>query len=78
MTMTQRGWFLLDWIVEAWIKRCPHNDRDVAADILEGCSQDTVVKYCRRCGAIRHQFVGQQRPTEWRIPRPTWCEGTRP
>lgn len=58
--------WLLDKIIDWWLQKCPHDGRDVAADILEG-DGPTQVKYCRRCGAVRREFE-----KEWRRPRPLW------
>lgn len=60
--------YLADWLADQWQQLCVHDDRDVAADIMEG-GGETEVKYCRRCGAVRRSFDG-----EWRRPRPLWCE----
>ena len=57
---------LADWLVDQWLKRCPHDGRHVLADLMEG-DGGTQVKYCRRCGAVR---LGFER--EWRRPRPLW------
>lgn len=44
---------MLNWLVEWWMRRCTHDDRDVAADILEGEWDQGRVCYCRRCGAVQ-------------------------
>jgi hypothetical protein len=63
---------MMDYIIEWWLKRCPHDDGHVAADILEGAERDTTVKYCNRCGAVRINY------SEWRRPRPLWYRNTKP
>jgi hypothetical protein len=55
---------MLDWVVDWWMARCPHDRGDVMADLMEG-EGETEVKYCRRCGAVRRSFE-----KEWRRPRP--------
>lgn len=65
----------INWLVEKWVRACPHDGGDVAADILEGCSKDTVVSYCRRCGGVRLWYVGQPKPYEWRLPQATATYG---
>ena len=60
---------LIDRIINRWIRSCPHDSNNVAADILEGCG-DIKVKYCRRCGAVRPEYA-----SEWRRPRPLWFPG---
>lgn len=65
---------LLDWL----LARCEHDD--VTADITEGAlahpsgsSGMHSLQWCRRCGAYR--FAGDaQYKSEWRRPRPLWCE----
>jgi hypothetical protein len=57
---------IIDWLVDRWLRACPHDGSHVAADILEGGS-DVEVKYCRRCGAVR-----PENSSEWRRPRPLW------
>lgn len=59
---------ILDWLVDKWLKACPHRDEHVATDILEGSGRPfQEVKYCRRCGAVM-VLPG----IEWRRPRPLW------
>jgi len=57
---------LLDWAVDWWLRKCPHDGRNVVADLLEG-DGPTQVKYCRRCGAVKREF-----DHDWRRPRPLW------
>jgi hypothetical protein len=42
---------IIDYFVDWWLTRCPHDGQNVAADLLEG-SGNVRVKYCRRCGAV--------------------------
>lgn len=49
--------FLEDVILARLQRRCDHPANMVAADILEGCADGIVVRYCRRCGAVK---------TDWR------------
>jgi hypothetical protein len=57
---------IIDLLVDLWIRRCRHDSRHVAADILEG-SANVEVKYCRRCGAVRPSYS-----REFRRPQPLW------
>lgn len=57
----------LDYIVDWWLQRCPHDSDDIAADILEGGANGIEVKYCRRCGAVRPSYT-----STWRRARPLW------
>lgn len=57
---------LLDWIVDWWVRQCPHDGAHVMADLHEGCAS-RVTKYCRRCGSVRDEYS-----REWRRPRPLW------
>jgi hypothetical protein len=57
---------IIDRIVDWWLKKCPHRDDHVAADILEG-GGGVEVEYCRRCGAVRPAYS-----SEWRRARPLW------
>lgn len=61
----------IDWLVDWWLRRCPHNETHVAADILEGDWPGNRVCYCRRCGAVRlsHKGIGYG---VWRRPQPLW------
>ena len=65
--MTRPLRWLLAWAVDRWMRACPHDGRDVLADLLEGDGRFEV-RYCRRCGAVRRAFE-----TEWRRPRPLWA-----
>jgi len=56
----------IDSLIDRWLRACPHDGNDVAADILEGGGA-VAVKYCRRCGAVRPEYS-----SEWRRPRPLW------
>ena len=58
---------IVDWLIDRWMQRCPHDGAHVAADILEGDGNGVEVKYCRRCGAVRPSYS-----SEWRRPRPLW------
>lgn len=57
---------MIDWFVDWWLRKCPHDDSHINADILEG-GYDVAVKYCGRCGAVRPQYS-----SDWRRPRPLW------
>jgi hypothetical protein len=59
----------LDYVIEWWLRQCPHEGHHVAADILEG-ERTPPVAYCRRCGAVRVH-------SEWRRPRPLWFGARR-
>jgi NMD protein affecting ribosome stability and mRNA decay len=56
----------IDYLIDRWLRLCPHDSAHVAADILEG-GGNVQVKYCRRCGAVRPEYA-----SEWRRPRPLW------
>ena len=58
--------FVIDMFVDWWMRRCPHDGRDVMSDLLEG-DGNFRVKYCRRCGSVRSEHSA-----EWRRPRPLW------
>lgn len=58
---------IADHFVEWWLRRCPHDGRHVAADILDGDVKERNVPYCRRCGAVK-SHDGR----EWIRPRPLW------
>jgi len=65
--------FLLDQILAAIQRRCEHPEQFVAVDILEGCSSDTEVAYCRRCGAVKVNYKrldGTLFNAGWRLPDP--------
>lgn len=64
---------LLDYLVEWWLKRCPHDDRHVLADFLDADGGNMRVQYCRRCGAARVLYKHQETSKkEWDRPRPLW------
>jgi len=64
---------LLDHLIDWWMRRCPHDDQHVAADILEGGWDRGRVKYCRRCGSVQVAYDGHpMNISEWRRPRPLW------
>lgn len=72
--------YLTDQILAAIQRRCEHPDEMVAVDILEGCSADTEIGYCRRCGAVRITWkrVNEARTEwEWRRPDPNLWGGYR-
>lgn len=63
--------YFADW----FIRKCPHDDRDVLADIHSGDLKDQRVQYCRRCGSYRFVRVigpAAARVGEWERPRPLW------
>lgn len=76
--MKRAWWGLESWLLNQLLKRCPHDGRYVAADILEGALQQRQVQLCKRCGAVRFTFgdVGVELPHygEWRRPNPIWAE----
>lgn len=55
-------------------KRCNHPGEMVAADILEGASDNFAVRHCRRCGAAKVDFAIGPEP-EWRNPMPHLWRG---
>jgi hypothetical protein len=63
---------VIDYFVDWWLRHCPHDGQNVAADLLEG-SGGVAVKYCRRCGAVRPEYS-----SEWRRPRPLWFPEVKP
>ena len=56
--------YLQDCVLDFLQRRCQHPGEMVAVDILEGCSKDYEVSYCRRCWAVK---INDQ---EWRLPMP--------
>lgn len=73
--------WLLDRVVEWWLKRCNHHPDHVAADVLEGSAcaflptdGDQQVQHCFRCGAVRSKArcAGRWAFSDWYRPRPLW------
>jgi hypothetical protein len=48
-----------DYVFRFLQRRCDHPGEMVAADILEGCADGIQVKYCRRCGSIKTDWMPQ-------------------
>lgn len=70
--------YIEDCVLSHIQRRCDHPGQMVAADVLEGCSVDYEVQYCRRCGAIkivRVSVTGKRKEHEWRIPLPHLWRG---
>lgn len=72
-----------DWLVDWWLRRCPHDPRHVVADFLEGANDQGEragaasfgVQWCGRCGAIRHGnpvTMPVLADAEWTRPQPLW------
>jgi hypothetical protein len=66
--------WLADQLLSAIQRRCEHPDHMVASDILDGCSDDIELSYCRRCGGVRITFKPGARG-EWRLPYPNLWRG---
>ena len=73
-----------DWLLERLQRRCPHDPRYVAADILDGDFHggpggDQAVEWCMRCGAYRRVSdpFGQRRYSDLHEPRATWTQWHR-
>ena len=49
--------------------RCNHPGEMVAVDVLDGASHNYAVKDCRRCGAVKVDYLIGGEP-EWRLPNP--------
>lgn len=63
--------YLEDQILALLQRRCTHPGEMVAHDILEGCSQDFRIAYCRRCGTLYPHHLktdGTERPWSSRSP----------
>jgi hypothetical protein len=64
---------LIDYLVEWWLKQCPHDDRHAVADFLQADALPLQLQWCRRCGAARVVYEGQDTSKkEWDRPRPIW------
>lgn len=67
---------LVRWVRHFFTRRCPHFNRDVIADILEGDFHggpggEQQVQWCRRCGGARRVFDAygvRPRYGDWRFP----------
>jgi len=59
---------LLGWLQS----KCEHPSETVSADILEGCSPDSEVKWCRICGAYAVHYKPHHLPPYWTAPRANW------
>lgn len=70
---------ILDRLIDWWLRRCPHDGRHVAADILEGGWDRGRVAYCRRCGAVRICYDTHPMSIGvWRRPDPLWFRAAKP
>lgn len=72
--------YLADQILAALQRRCDHPGEFVAVDLLEGCSSDTEIAYCRRCGAVNVGYKrvdGTLTKAGWRLPDPNMWRGYR-
>lgn len=75
---------IVNWVFWQFQRRCAHDPRDVAADILEGSGREFVeVSWCHRCGAyaINRNPFSPLTPTglkaAMRTPRATWTGAQR-
>lgn len=73
--------YLTDQLLARLQRRCKHPDEMVAADILEACVPGLQVRYCRRCGAVKVDWIPTgkspyiQLDHTWRRPDPNLWRG---
>lgn len=74
--------YIEDQILASIQRRCEHPPEMVLADLLEGGIPELSVKYCRRCGAVKTDWIlGCANramiilPHWWRQPDPNFWRG---
>ena len=75
MNFTERLKYVEDCVLSFIQRRCDHPSKMVAADLLESDVDGLEVNYCRRCGAVKTNWIGLSRNPTWRRPDPHLWRG---